>query len=261
MRSIATRSQLRAYAQSFSAVEVETPSAAAACSAVRPAKNRSLTSSALRGSSASSCRRASSRASKRSPFSSSRAGSMSSRSSRRRPPPALLGLLVPGPVDQDTAHGLGGGGEEVPAAVPVLRSAPRPTSRRYASCTSAVACKVWPGCSWANCCGGQPAQLVVDQRQQLLGGAFGSPCSMAERIWVTSFIATAPVGRPGRVSGPTPSDVARPIAPGPVSETGRHQFRISPDRRRGQPGLPPRWRRGRLEGLADGTMGIVYQAR
>src|SRR6266498_4476662 len=33
-RSIATRSQLRAYAQSFSAVEVETPSAAAACSAV-----------------------------------------------------------------------------------------------------------------------------------------------------------------------------------------------------------------------------------
>jgi transposase len=62
MRSIATRSQLRAYAQFFSAVEVETPSAAAACSAVRPAKNRSLTSSALRGSSASSCRRASSKA-------------------------------------------------------------------------------------------------------------------------------------------------------------------------------------------------------
>src|SRR4051794_41736023 len=44
--SIVTRSQLRAYAQSFSAVEVETPSAAAACSAVRPAKNRSLTSAA-----------------------------------------------------------------------------------------------------------------------------------------------------------------------------------------------------------------------
>ena len=36
MRSIATRSQLRAYAQSFSAVEVEIPSAAADCSAVRP---------------------------------------------------------------------------------------------------------------------------------------------------------------------------------------------------------------------------------
>jgi hypothetical protein len=33
--------------------------------------------------------------------------------------PGLAGLLVPGPVDQDPAHGLGGG-EEVPAAVPVL---------------------------------------------------------------------------------------------------------------------------------------------
>ena len=39
MRSIATRSQLRAYAQSFSAVEVETPGAAAAFRALRPAKN------------------------------------------------------------------------------------------------------------------------------------------------------------------------------------------------------------------------------
>ncbi len=92
-RLIATRSQLRAYAQSFSAVEVETPSAAAACSVVRPAKNRSLTSSALRGSFASGCRMASSRASKRSPFSSSRTGSMLSRSSRRRPPPAFLVCL------------------------------------------------------------------------------------------------------------------------------------------------------------------------
>jgi hypothetical protein len=35
MRSIASRSQLRAYAQFFSAVEVETPSVAAACLAVR----------------------------------------------------------------------------------------------------------------------------------------------------------------------------------------------------------------------------------
>ena len=39
---MATRSQLRAYAQSFSAVEVETPSAAAACAAVRPAGKAEL---------------------------------------------------------------------------------------------------------------------------------------------------------------------------------------------------------------------------
>src|SRR4029077_7509583 len=32
--------------------------------------------------------------------------------------PGLAGLLVPGPVNEDTAHGLGGGGEEVAAAVP-----------------------------------------------------------------------------------------------------------------------------------------------
>jgi len=118
--------------------------------------------------------------------------------------------------------------------------------------------------------GRELAQLVVDQWQELLGrqgngrscsAARGSPRSMAERIWLKSFIATAAVGRPDRVSGPTPSDVARPIAPGPVSETGRHPSKISPDRRRGQPGLPPRWPRGRLEELAWGNMGIVYQAR
>src|SRR5262245_27794300 len=30
--------------------------------------------------------------------------------------PGLAGLLVPGPVDEDAAHGLGGGGEEMAAA-------------------------------------------------------------------------------------------------------------------------------------------------
>src|SRR5262249_36292919 len=32
---------------------------------------------------------------------------------------AFLAALVTGPVDQESAHGLGGGGEEVAAAVPV----------------------------------------------------------------------------------------------------------------------------------------------
>src|SRR5262249_5653758 len=39
------------------------------------------------------------------------------------PPPPLAAafetLLVPGAVEEDAAHGLGGGGEEMPAAVPV----------------------------------------------------------------------------------------------------------------------------------------------
>ena len=41
-------------------------------------------------------------------------------------------------VDQDAAHRLGGGGEEMPPAVPVLGSLGS-TSRRYASWTKAVA--------------------------------------------------------------------------------------------------------------------------
>ena len=45
--------------------------------------------------------------------------------------------------------------------------------------------------------GGQLAQLVVDQRQELLGG-LGSPCSMAERMRVTSFIDTVAGDRPER---------------------------------------------------------------
>ena len=36
--------------------------------------------------------------------------------------------------------------------------------------------------------GRQLAQLVVDQRQELLRG-LGSPCSMADRIWVTPCIS------------------------------------------------------------------------
>jgi hypothetical protein len=43
---------------------------------------------------------------------------------------------------------------------------------------------------------------------------------MAQRIGVTSFIARDAVGRPGHVADPSPSDAARPIAPGPVSAKG-----------------------------------------
>ena len=63
--------------------------------------------------------------------------------------------------------------------------------------------------------GGQLAQLVIDQRQELLGG-LGSPCSMAERMRVTSFIAEGRRGttlpRPRRAPEPRRSDrlAARP---------------------------------------------------
>jgi hypothetical protein len=107
---------------------------------------------------------------------------------------------------------------------------------------------------------GQLAQLVVHQRRSC-SAAWGSPCSMAERMHVTSFIATVAVGRRRRVPDPSPGDVARPITSGPVSERGRLESMISPGRRRGQPGSSPRWRRGRLGELAGGKMGIVYNAR
>jgi hypothetical protein len=51
---------------------------------------------------------------------------------------------------------------------------------------------------------------------------------------VTSFIATAAVGPPGRVADPSPSDAARRVAPGPVFAMGRLGSRISPVRRQGQ---------------------------
>src|SRR5436305_295335 len=84
---------------------------------------------------------------------------------------------------------------------------------------------------------------------------------MAERMRVTSFIATAAVGRPGRTFGPSPSDVARLIASGPVwrwggSSPGYHR----PDDR-DSPGYSPRWRRGRPEELSGGEMGIVSEVR
>ena len=45
-----------------------------------------------------------------------------------------------------------------------------PTSRRYASWTRAVAWSVWPGFSCGHPRGGELAQFVVDEREQLGGG-------------------------------------------------------------------------------------------
>ena len=93
----------------------------AASSSETPAKKRSLTSRALTGSSASSCRRASSSASRSSP------GALPEpRGTVRRPAArverasGLGALLVTGLIDQDAAHRLGRGREEMPAAIPLL---------------------------------------------------------------------------------------------------------------------------------------------
>ena len=50
------------------------------------------------------------------------------------------------------------------------RAGSSPTSRRYASWTRAVAWSVWPGVSAGQPGGGELAQLVVDEREQLGGG-------------------------------------------------------------------------------------------
>ena len=80
------------------------------------------------------------------------ATSATSRSTRRPIAAVFVGLLAAGVVDEDPPHGLGRRGEEVAAAVPVLRASRTSTSRRYASCTRAVACSVCPGFSWASFC-------------------------------------------------------------------------------------------------------------
>ena len=56
--------------------------------------------------------------------------------------------LAAGVLDQNPPHGFGGGGKEVATAIPMLGLRVS-TSRMYASCTSAVACSVCPGFSWA----------------------------------------------------------------------------------------------------------------
>jgi hypothetical protein len=78
-------------------------------------------------------------------------------------------LLPPGPFYKDAAHGFGGGGEEVAAAVPAPRlldvhqSQVRLVDQRGRLQRLARFLLGKP-------LGGEPAEFVVDQRQQLLGG-------------------------------------------------------------------------------------------
>ena len=108
---------------------------------------------------------------------------MSSRSSRRRPPPALLGLLVPGPVDQDTAHGLGGGGEEVAGGRASAGRFAGPDQPQVGLVHQGGRLQGLAGLLLRQPLGGKPAQLIVNQRQELIG-----------RFWVALFDGREYVG-------------------------------------------------------------------
>ena len=147
-------SQARAYAQCRSAVAREMPRHSAASSRLTAGEEAQLDQLAAFADAA----RPASPAPRPGP-----AGRSDRRRRRRRDrasrcvrpsPPRFRLRLARAPVDEDAPHGLGRGGEEVAAAVPVLAPGRRhvPTSRRYASWTRAVACSVCPGFSWASFC-------------------------------------------------------------------------------------------------------------
>ena len=89
-------------------------------------------------------------------------------------PASLLGEFFPCAIDQDAAHRLSSGGEKVPPAVPALLMAPsRIATRQKARIRLMDQCcrlERLPGLLLSELLSGQPAQLVIDQRQELLGG-------------------------------------------------------------------------------------------
>jgi len=87
-----------------------------------------------------------------------------------RAAPAVAGsALSAGVFDQDAAHGLGRGGEEVAAPVPILclLSPDQSDVRLVDQCCSLQSL---PGRLGRQPRGSQPPQLVIDEREQLGGG-------------------------------------------------------------------------------------------
>ena len=82
--------------------------------------------------------------------------------------PVLRALLAAGAVDQDPPHRLGRGGEEVAPAVPAC-SAARVHQPQVGLVDQGRGLEGLPGLLAGQPLGGQLAQLVVDQRQELLG--------------------------------------------------------------------------------------------
>jgi hypothetical protein len=77
-------------------------------------------------------------------------------------------VLAAGIVHEDAAHGLGRGGKEVAAAVPVLRLI-HVHQPHVSLVDQGRGLKRLAGRLLGEPVRGQPAQLVVDQRQQLFG--------------------------------------------------------------------------------------------
>ena len=85
------------------------------------------------------------------------------------------------------------------------RAASPPTSRRYASWTRAVAWSVWPGLLLGQPRGGQLAQLVVDEREQVGGGPAVAGRGGVEEAGDVGHVARVYRIRVARARGISPS--------------------------------------------------------
>src|SRR5262245_32713781 len=180
-------SQVRAYVQYRAAVAREISRASAASSTDSPAKYRRVTSLAFTGSSAANLVRASSRATR----SAARDGAMastSSRSIRRRSPPCFS-------VSFRRALSIR---MRRMASAAAARKCPRPakywspTRRRYASWTRAVACSVWPGCSWASLAAASRLSSVYTSGSRSAAACSSPRCAASSKRLTSDMAARVP---------------------------------------------------------------------
>ena len=143
------------------------------------------------------------------------AGSTSARSTRSRSPPALGPALRRALLDEDAAHGLGRRGEEVAAAVPA-------PGRLVADQPEVGLVDQGRGLErlarllLRQPLGGELAQLVVDQRQELLGRLRVALLDGREDACDVVHRREPPGTSHPRSIGPHPSPVARIASqPGP----------------------------------------------
>ena len=171
-----------------SAVAREMPRAAAASGMVSPAKNRSLTSSALAGSVLGE------------PGQGVVEGEQVERSAVAGHQAARIELdplevaavlepaLAASPFDQDAAHGLGRGGEEVAAAIPGRWRLSVRHQAQVRLVDQGRGLKRLSRLFLSQPLGRQLAELVVDQRQQLLGGRRVAVRRWRDRMRETSLM-------------------------------------------------------------------------
>ena len=100
---------------------------------------------------------------------------------RRRLPPRLRLRLASRLLDQDAAHRLGGRGEEMAAPVPA-RGRTRPDEPEVGLVNQGRRLQRLAGPLVRQPLGGQPAQFVVDQRQELGGRIRVTPLDGREDV-------------------------------------------------------------------------------